>query len=311
MNIAIDIMGGDFAPQSTLSGAIEARKELPKEVILTLIGDEKQIKPALEEAGMADKFGIIHTDEVIGMGEHPTKALMQKPKSSIGIGFHLLTTGKVDAFASAGNSGAMFVGAVYSVKPIPGISRPPIATLVPKESGGYGLMLDVGANADCKPELLQEFALLGSVYAKAILEIENPKVGLMNIGEEAEKGNLASQTAHKLLSQQEKINFIGNIEGRDLFNAKADVIVTDGFTGNIILKSAESFYSYLRKYNFTNDFFDRFNYENYGGSPILGVNAPVIIGHGISNSTAIKNMILQAYQIKSSNLTEKIKKIFS
>lgn len=172
-------------------------------------------------------------------------------------------------------------------------------------------MLDVGANADCKPEVLAQFGVLGSIFAEAVYGISNPKVGLMNIGEEEEKGNLVSQAAFPLLKDQKNTNFIGNIEGRDLFNEKADVIVCDGFTGNVMLKLAETFYILTLKKGFKDEFFDRFNYEQYGGSPILGVNAPVIIGHGISSPEAIKNMILLSKTMIESKLVDKIKAAFT
>ncbi|MGF1923632.1 MAG: phosphate acyltransferase PlsX, partial [Bacteroidia bacterium] len=292
MKIGLDIMGGDYAPKANVLGAIAAHQSLTPDEQIVLIGDTQQIKPLLLEQGFnPDHFEYHHTEEVIGMGEHPTKAIVQKPNSSIALGFQLLKEGKLDSFASAGNSGAMLVGAVFSVKTIPGISRPCLCTMVPKLKGGTGLLLDVGANADCKPDNLVEFGVLGSLYAEHIMQIENPKVALMNIGEEDEKGNLLSMATFPLMKETQLFNFVGNIEGRDLFNDKADVIVCDGFTGNVMLKLAESFYVLTIKKGLKDEFFDRFNYENYGGSPVLGVNAPVLIGHGISSPEAIKNMI--------------------
>jgi glycerol-3-phosphate acyltransferase PlsX len=276
-----------------------------------LIGDTKQIKPLLSAVGFnPDHFEYVHTDEVIGMGEHPTKAILQKPNSSIAVGFQLLKEGKIDSFASAGNSGAMLVGAVFSVKTIPGIIRPCLCTILPKLKGGTGLMLDVGANADCKPDTLLQFGILGSLYAENMMQIENPKVALMNIGEEDEKGNMLSLATFPLMQETKLFNFVGNVEGRDLFNDKSDVIVCDGFTGNIILKLAESFYVLTIKKGLKDEFFDRFNYEKYGGSPVLGVNAPVLIGHGISSPEAIKNMIFQSRDMITSNLIGKIQAAF-
>jgi glycerol-3-phosphate acyltransferase PlsX len=244
------------------------------------------------------------------MGEHPTRALSQKPNSSLSIGFQMLKEGNIDAFASAGNSGAMLVGSMFSVKTIPGMNRPAICSYLPKENGGFGVILDVGANADCKPELLVQFAILGSLVAEILFGIKNPKVGLLNIGEEAEKGNILTQATHPLLKETANINFIGNIEGRDLFNDKADVIVCDGFTGNIVLKLSETFHDMTAGKGMDAPFFARLNYENYGGSPVLGVNAPVVVGHGISNDIAIKNLILLAKEMVNTNLTEKIKSAF-
>ncbi len=305
-------MGGDFAPKATVLGAILAFKELPTDIRIVLIGDEPTAKSILIENGLdVSSFDFVHTEEVIEMGEHPTKALTQKQKSSISVGFYLLKEGKIDAFASAGNSGAMLVGSMFSVKAIPGMARPAICSYIPKEHGGFGVLLDVGANADCKPEVLVQFGILGSLLAEIVFGINNPKVGLLNIGEEAEKGSLLTQATYPLLKATNNINFIGNIEGRDLFNDKADVIVCDGFTGNVVLKLAETFHELTIGKGMHNEFFERFDYENYGGSPVLGVNAPVVVGHGISNDKAIKNMILLAKEMVATQLTEKIKATFS
>ncbi|TCC97922.1 phosphate acyltransferase PlsX [Pedobacter hiemivivus] len=311
MRIGLDIMGGDYAPKANVLGAIAAHPLLSSDEQIVLIGDTQQIKPILTENGFnPDHFEYIHTEEVIGMGEHPTKAIVQKPNSSISIGFNLLKEGKLDSFASAGNSGAMLVGAVFSVKTIPGIIRPCLTTFLPKLSGGVGLMLDVGANADCKPDTLLQFGILGSLYAEYVMQIENPKVALMNIGEEDEKGDMLSLATFPLMKDTNLFNFVGNVEGRDLFNDKADVIVCDGFTGNVMLKLAESFYVLTKKRGLKDEFFDRFNYENYGGSPVLGVNAPVVIGHGISSPLAVKNMILQSRDMITTGLVGKIQAAF-
>lgn len=311
MRIGLDIMGGDYAPKANVLGAIAAHPLLSPDEQLVLIGDTQQIKPILIENGFnPDHFEYVHTEEVIGMGEHPTKAIVQKPNSSISIGFNLLKEGKLDSFASAGNSGAMLVGAVFSVKTIPGIIRPCLSTFLPKLSGGVGLMVDVGANADCKPDTLLQFGILGSLYAENVMGIKSPKVALMNIGEEDEKGNMLSLATFPLMKDTNLFNFVGNVEGRDLFNDKADVIVTDGFTGNVMLKLAESFYVLTLKRKMKDEFFDRFNYENYGGSPVLGVNAPVVIGHGISSPLAVKNMIMQSRDMITTGLVAKIQAAF-
>ncbi|MCX2481236.1 phosphate acyltransferase PlsX [Pedobacter sp. MC2016-15] len=311
MKIGLDIMGGDYAPKANVLGAIAAHELLSPNEHLVLIGDTQQIKPILAEKGFnADHFEYVHTEEVIGMGEHPTRAIAQKPNSSISLGFSMLKKGEIDAFIGAGNSGAMMVGAVFSVKTVPGIIRPSLCTLVPKLDGGTGLMLDVGANADCKPDVLVQFGIVGSLYAENVMHINNPKVGLINIGEEDEKGNMLSLATFPLMKECKQFNFIGNIEGRDLFNEKADVIVCDGFTGNIMLKLAESFYVMTIQKGLKDEFFDRFNYENHGGSPVLGVNAPVIIGHGISTPKAVKNMVLQAREMITTGLVEKIQAAF-
>jgi phosphate acyltransferase len=311
MKIGLDIMGGDYAPKAIVLGAIAAHQSLNAGEHIVLIGDTEQIKPILSEEGFnPDHFEYVHTDEVIGMGEHPTKAIVQKPNSSIAVGFNLLKEGKIDSFASAGNSGAMLVGAVFSVKTIPGIIRPCLCTILPKIKGGTGLLLDVGANADCKPDILLQFGVLGSLYAENLLQISDPKVALMNIGEEDEKGNMLSMATFPLMKESNLFNFVGNVEGRDLFNEKADVIVCDGFTGNVMLKLAESFYVITIKKGLKDEFFDRFNYEQYGGSPVLGVNAPVVIGHGISSPLAVKNMVLQSREMITTGLVEKIRMAF-
>lgn len=312
MKIGLDVLGGDYAPDSTISGAIEAQKTLQEGQRLVLIGDQQDTIERLKQAGAdPDNFDYIHAPDAISMHEHPTKAISQKPNSSIAKGFELLKNGELDSFASAGNTGAMLVGAVFSVKTIPGVLRPAIATNVPKIKNGYGLLLDVGANADCKPEMLSQFATLGSLYMEYIYGVENPKVGLLNIGEEEEKGNNLTISTYPLLQENKKINFIGNAEGRDLFSDIADVYVCDGFTGNVVLKLAESFYVVTLKKGFKDDFFDRFNYERYGGSPILGVNAPVIIGHGISTPEAIKNMVLLSKDMIESKIIDKIRSAFN
>jgi glycerol-3-phosphate acyltransferase PlsX len=310
MKIGLDIMGGDFAPEAAVLGAILAYKEIPDSK-LVLIGDKEVAVNILQQNNFnPDNFEFVHTTEVIGMGEHPTKAIVHKPDSSISVGYNLLKEGHIDAFSSAGNTGAMLVGAMFSVKTIPGISRPAITTIVPKLKGGLGILLDVGANADCKGENLLQFGVLGSLFAEIIYDIKNPRVGLINIGEEEEKGNMLALAAYPLMKETKLFNFIGNVEGRDLFTDQADVFVCDGFTGNVILKLAESFYVISLKKRIKDDFFDKFNYEQYGGSPILGINAPVVVGHGISNPEAIKNMVLLSKNMIDTDLVNKIKQAF-
>ncbi len=310
MKIGLDIMGGDYAPKATVLGAIEAYKVLSGHT-LVLIGDKDAAISILSENNFnPGHFEFVHTTEVIGMGEHPTKAIVQKPGSSINVGFQLLKDGHIQAFSSAGNTGAMLVGAMFSVKAIPGVMRPAITTIVPQLQGGISILLDVGANADCKPDMLVQFGLLGSLMAQNVYNVNNPRVALMNIGEEEEKGNLLCQAAYPLMKDTTLFNFTGNAEGRDLFADIADVFVCDGFTGNIILKLAESFYEITLKKNLRDEFFDRFNYEQYGGSPILGVNAPVVVGHGISTPEAIKNMVLLSKDMVESDLVNKITTAF-
>ncbi len=311
MNIGLDMMGGDFAPREAVKGLQLYLSEISSPAFLFLTGDEAQLNDLLQEYQISSsQIKVVHAPQVIGMHEHPTKALKEKQQSSIAIGFHLLATGKIDAFISAGNTGAMMVGALFSIKAIEGVQRPTIATIIPKENGKTGMMLDVGLNADCKPENLNQFAVLGSLYAQHILGIENPKVGLMNIGEEEGKGNILAQAAYPLLKENTDINFIGNVEGRDILLDKADVMVCEGFTGNIILKLAESMYEITKQKNIHHEYFDRFNFENYGGTPVLGVAKPVIIGHGISQAKAFKNMIKVAQKMIETDLLGKMKSAF-
>lgn len=312
MNIALDMMGGDYAPAEAVKGVEAFLSGHTAPVNLLLIGDESQVTPLLSPALRNNgNVKVVHAPEVVGMHEHPTKALKEKPKSSISIGFHLLSTGKCDAFISAGNTGAMLVGALYSIKAIKGVQRPTISTVIPKDNGGTGLLLDVGLNADCKPETLNQFAILGSLYAKHISGIDNPRVALINIGEEEGKGNLLAQATYPLLKENSAINFVGNVEGRDIFKDKADVMVCDGFTGNIILKLAESIFDITQEKNITHEYLDLFNFENYGGTPVLGVAKPVIIGHGISHAKAFANMIRLSEKMIQSDLLEKMATAFT
>jgi glycerol-3-phosphate acyltransferase PlsX len=311
MKIGLDIMGGDFAPKATVLGAIAAYKELSAGQTLVLIGDKEIAIGILAENNFnPDNFEFVHTTEMIDMGEHPAKAFVQKPNSSISIGFKLLKEGGIDAFSSAGNSGAMLVGAVLSVKTIPGVLRPAITSIMPQLKGNLGVLVDVGANADCKPEYLLQFGALGSLFAKYVYNVAEPRVGLVNIGEEEGKGNILCQAAYPLMKESTLFNFVGNVEGRSMFYDVADVLVCDGFTGNVILKLAESFYDVAHEKGINDSFYNAFNYEQYGGSPILGVNAPVVVGHGISNPEAIKNMVVLSKNMVESALIDKIRSAF-
>ena len=305
MKIGIDMMGGDYAPKEAIKG-IQNYLEGGR-AKLVLIGDEEKINPLVSEYSLpAASYTIVHAPQAIDMHEHPTKALKEKQQSSIAIGFHLLATGTTDAFISAGNTGAMLVGSLYALKPIEGVLRPTISTMIPKENGGTGLLLDVGLNSDCKPEQINQFAIMGSVYAQNILGIENPRIALLNIGEEEGKGNLLAQATYPLLKENKHINFIGNVEGRDVLLDKCDVMVCDGFTGNIILKLAESLFEITHKNQIEHEYFERFNFENYGGTPVLGISKPVIIGHGISKAKAFKNMISLAEKMIDKNIMQKL-----
>ncbi len=308
MKIGLDVMGGDFAPEATIGGALMAAEALSGSDKILLIGDKDTINSHLADKSYpAGRIEIVHASQVIEMGEKPLKAISSKPDSSISIGLRLLKTKKISAFAGAGNSGAMLVGSMYSVGTIPGVIRPTTFAHVPQETGGSSILLDIGTNSDVKADVLYQFALLGSIYADSVLNMTHPRIGLLNIGEEEGKGNLLTQSAYTLMKDSKDFHFIGNIESRDLFKSKADVIVCDGFTGNILLKQLEAIYRLIQKRNMLDNFFERFNYENYGGSPILGINGTVVIGHGISSALAIKNMVLLSKSISRVHLSRKIK----
>ena len=312
IRIGLDMMGGDFAPLEAIKGVEAFFADKHDDVHLVLIGDEEKIRSHLPGHTIPESvYSIVHAPQVIEMHEHPTKALKEKQQSSIAVGFQLLATGKMDAFISAGNTGAMMVGALFSIKVIEGILRPTIGAYMPRENGSLGLLVDVGLNADCKPENLNQFAILGSLFAKHILKVDDPKVGLVNIGEEEGKGNILAQATYPLLKENSQINFIGNIEGRDILLDKADVLVCEGFTGNVVLKLAESIHEISNRRNIVDDYFQKFNFEKYGGVPVLGVAKPVIIGHGISHATAFKNMIRIAALMMKTDLTGKIRESFT
>ena len=311
MKIALDAMGGDFAPQAAVAGALLAAELLAGKASIVLIGQAEAVRPLLAQAGAAGAaLEFVPASQVIEMSEHPAKAFQHKQDSSIAVGYKLLHSSEVDAFCSAGNTGAMLVGAMFTVKAVPGVLRPAIANFVPKLDGGFGVLLDVGANAECKPEMLEQFGELGSLYAQYVLGITQPKVGLMNLGEEEGKGTPLLQAAYALLKENPHIHFIGNIEGRDLFNDKADVISCDGYTGNVLLKMAESIYELMEAKHIHDPFFDRFNYEAVGGSPILGINDNAIIGHGRSTPRAISNMLVQGYTMAASGIVEHVRATF-
>ena len=312
MRIGLDIMGGDFAPESTVLGALEAATELPDDIKLVIIGNREIIISILDrENADHNQFEIVNTTEVIEMGDHPAKSFTQKPNSSIAVGFNLLRNREIDGFASAGNTGAMLIGVHYTIRTIPGVIRPAITSPIPTINGKPTILLDVGVNPDCRPDVLYQYGILGSYYAKYVWNIINPRVGLLNIGSEETKGNLVVKSTHELMKNTKDFNFIGNIEGNGFFkNDKTDVIVCDGFVGNVVLKEAEAFYSMIIKRGIRDKFFEKFNFVNYGGTPILGINADVIIGHGISNSVAIKSMILHTKEVIEAKLTKKFKKVF-
>ena len=305
-------MGGDFAPEAAVQGAVLALEAIGPDSRIVLFGDEAKIKAVLEAEGCsAERFDIVATTEVIEMGDHPAKAFQAKADSSITVGFGYLAKGAIDGFASAGSTGAMMVGSMYAVKPIEGVIRPAISSIVPTIAGRPALLLDVGLNVDCKPEVLAQYGLIGSIYAEAVLGIGKPRVAVLNIGEEETKGNAQTKATYELLKEDGRINFVGNVEGSYIFTGQvADVIVCDGFVGNTVLKMAEGLYRINKKLGGGNAFWDAMNYENVGGTPVLGVNAPVIIGHGISSARAIKSMILSTEQCIKADLAVKLQHAF-
>jgi glycerol-3-phosphate acyltransferase PlsX len=309
MKIGLDVMGGDYAPDAVIEGAVDSLGHLSKDEKIVLIGNEDKILSKLNELSIEPSlFEIVNTTQVIEMADHPAKAFSQKKNSSIAVGYGLLKSGMIDGFCSAGNTGAMLVGASYTVNVIPGVFRPALATLVPAIGGKSSVILDVGLNPDCKPDVLLQYGILGSLFAQYVLEIDNPTVGLLNIGEEETKGTPAVKAAYELMKEHPGLNFTGNIEGNQLFtDSMTDVIVCDGFVGNVVLKQAEAFHTIYKLRNLRDDYFDRLDFENIGGTPVVGINANVVIGHGISRRKAIMNMVLQTRAVVHANLATRIK----
>lgn len=335
IKIGIDAMGGDFAPEVAIEGAIMSLKKIAPDSRIVLFGDEKRIRELLEKHGCsADNFDIVATTQVIEMGDHPAKAFVAKSDSSITVGFKHLLEGKVDGFASAGSTGAMMVGSVQVIKPIEGVIRPVLATLIPTISTEKGVqravLMDVGLNVDAKPEVLAQYGLLGSIYAKSVLGLDNPRVALLNIGEEEGKGNAQSKTTYDLMKGDGRYNFVGNVEASYIFTDRvSDVVVADAFVGNSLLKMGESLYrinnrlggkipslrKMLRpllgrivpKLYWQQDFWDAMNAESVGGVQVMGVNAPVMIGHGSSSARAICSMILSMERDIKGNFPEHLR----
>ncbi len=308
MRIGIDMMGGDFAPGATIRGSILARESLPADVEIVLIGDQEVLSRYAEEHKLdVSKLTLIHTTDTVGMEDHPLKAYKEKADASIFLGQRLMIDGSIDGFCSAGNTGAMLVGAMQIVNSIPGIIRPAIAAHIPNMDGEHAIVLDVGLNPDARPDVLYQYGAIGTIYSKLVNGIENPNVALLNIGREEDKGNMVSRSAYQLMKESSGYNFIGNFEANELFISKrADVIVTDGFVGNMLLKEAEAFYRVVSMKGVCNGYFEMFNFENFGGSPILGVNAPLIIGHGISSEKAIKNMLRLTSEVVGAGLVSRL-----
>jgi len=317
-------MGGDFAPAHEVAGAIEALRMRKKEFEVILVGKEPQIREQLKRHDTTGlPCSVVNADEVITMDDPPTAALRQKKNSSLAVGMQLQKDGKAEAFASVGNTGAVLSASTLILGRISGVSRPTIAAFFPSERG-VCLLVDAGTNVDCRAQHLYEFAVMGSMYAKKVFRHENPTVGLLNVGEEKKKGTEAVQEAHALL-ERSNLNFIGNIEGRDILKGTAEVIVCDGFVGNVVLKFGESVPSFLKsklkQYAAGNIIrtlligaargslrasLREMDYEEFGGIPVLGVNGVSMIGHGNSSPKAIRNMILKAVEIAESGLNRYI-----
>jgi phosphate acyltransferase len=311
MRIGVDIMGGDYAPAAPIDGAILARQSLGARAEIVLIGDETLIRAELKAREQApEAFSIVHTEQVIGMEESPTKAVASKPKSSINVGIGMVKAKSLDGFISAGNTGAMLVASIMGLGKIAGVMRPTIGALIEIGEGRKSLLCDVGANVDCKAEVLYQFGILAKVFLESVHKIERPRIGLMNVGEEEGKGSEAVKAAYTLMKDSSKFNFIGNVEGRDLYRGHADAFVCDGFTGNVVLKFGESMYELLKSRFGGDDFIETFNFENYGGVPILGVKGISIIGHGISTAKAVSNMITSAFMAAENQLVAKIEAAF-
>ncbi len=324
MRIVVDVMGGDKGPDVIIAGAAEAARANPGRFEIVLVGQREQIEPSMGHfSGLDTPVEVVNATEIIGMSESPVTAIRSKKDSSIVVGTRLVKEGSAQAIISAGNTGAVVASSLMTMGRLSGISRPAIATLWPTKSSG-AVVLDVGANYECTAKHLLQFAAMGEVYARYHLGIERPRIGLLNIGEERSKGNEIVRTAYDLL-ESDSFNFVGNVEGRDVFEGAADVVVCDGFVGNIILKFSESVYSFLSymlkgevnktarakagallmKQAFVN-VRSRLDYAEYGGAPLLGVNGVTIISHGKSSSRAIMNAILAAEKSLDAEINRRI-----
>ena len=325
VRVVVDAMGGDFGPVNEVAGAIMAVKEKPDEVEIILTGKEELLKKELAKNKYSgSSIRIVNADEVITMNDTPTEAYRSKPNSSLNVGLDLLKKNEGDAFISAGNTGAVLTASTLKLGRIKGVSRPTIGSVFPTDTGKRSMVFDVGASVDCRPQHLLEYAIMGSIYMNYIFKVDKPKIGLLNVGEEKSKGNELTIQTYELL-ERSGLNFIGNIEGRDVLKAKADVVVCDGFVGNVILKFAESVLDVLRtkfrmhaeksffnkvmvglSYNTLKAVIKDFDYQEYGGVPLLGVNGVSIIGHGKSTPKAIMNMIFKGEEVVRSGVNAKI-----
>ena len=305
-------MGGDYAPEAVVKGVVEALPLLDATTRVVLFGDKEAIERCLQAEGYeGERVEVVATTEGITMHDHPAKAFQSKPDSSIRKGFEYLKAGKIDGIASAGSTGAMMAGAMFTVGTTEGVIRPAVSAAIANVRGGYTLLLDVGLNVDCKPEVLHQYGIMGSIYAKDLWGLEAPRGGLLNIGEEESKGNAAAKAAYKMLAEEKDINFVGNIEGKEFYLGKADVIVCDGFMGNVLLKLSESLRFIAKARKIDDEFLDNLNYEIKGGTPALGVNDVVIVGHGSSTVLALRNMVHQTELSIKSGYAKDIRDTFA
>ncbi len=326
MKLALDVMGGDHAPEAVLDGLRTALLSTPAETVFQLYGDGEVIKAYIRDHAMdASRLTVVPTGEVITCEEAPTLAIRRKKDSSLVRALNAVASGTADCFLSAGSSGAILAGGTLIVRRIAGVKRPALAPLLPTVTGGHVMLIDCGANTDCKPAYLQQFALMGKAYMQRVMGVEEPRIGLLNNGAEAEKGNELTKTVYPLLAAMPQIRFVGNCEARDVMSGDFDVIVCDGFDGNIVLKSIEGaaktmntllkrdllatpvskFGALLSKRAFSR-FKKRMDYTEVGGAPLLGVGGGVIKAHGSSNANAIFHAILQAQKLSDANVTGQI-----
>ncbi len=327
MKVALDAMGGDHAPAVNIGGAIDALRYYPKLQHLFLVGDKVVLELECAKQGLDlndSRVSIVHASEVIGMAEPGAKTVRKKKDSSINIAMEMVKDGRADAFVSAGNTGGAVAAATLKLRTLPGVDRAGIASALPNE---YGIchILDAGANPEAKPEHLVAYAVMGTAFSKGVLGVKDPKVGLMSNGEEDEKGTTFTKETFKLLKQTPGINFVGNVEGRDLFETELDVVLCDGFVGNIMLKTIEATAKAVSKWLKTeikgnplriagamlaNGAFkalkEKSSYESYGGSPLLGVNGVVIIAHGSSTALAVRNAIRVALETVENRVNPRI-----
>jgi glycerol-3-phosphate acyltransferase PlsX len=323
MKIAVDAMGGDHAPSTVVDGAVSAARHLP--VRIALVGAPGALTQALHSYPDRDSLAldIVEAPDVIGMAESPAAALRRKPRASIRVAAELVARGEAQALFSAGHTGATVMAAYSACGMLPGAERPALAATIPTRVGA-AVLLDVGANVECRPQHLLQFAVMGSVYAHVALGLERPRVGLLSIGEEETKGNELTREAHRLLKSA-PVNFIGNVEGREIYRGGADVIVCDGFTGNVVLKTSEglvdaveallgdelngtfsSQMGYLLSRRAFRRFRRRVDYSEYGGAPLLGVAGLAIVGHGRSSAKAVRNAIAAAHRFLTSRFLERV-----